>query len=213
MLMSEKLLSHVLISEQQFLIFYNEMLTIETAVSSANLWNSHFHKPWGLSSSSCFAGTMFLFKFCWNNEGETRTAASLQTNGTIQGPAVLYNLLGQCFHMLMSEQQFLIFYNEMLTIGTAVSNANLWNSRFHKLWGESSSPCFATAAVHFNFAGRASGKQGRQFLYKLMTQGKDRSPLQFSGTAIPYAYEWTAVHHILQWDAHHRHHNLKCLFV
>ena len=37
MLMSEQPLSHVLMSEQQFLIFYNEMLTIETAVSSANL--------------------------------------------------------------------------------------------------------------------------------------------------------------------------------
>ena len=98
-------------SEQQFPIFYNEMLTIETAVSSANC-----------------ARTMFLLKFCWDNEGKTRTAASLQTNGTRQ---VLCNLLGQRSHMLMSEQplsrvliseqQFLIFYNEMLTIETAVS--------------------------------------------------------------------------------------------
>ena len=78
--------SRVLMSEQQFLIFDNEMLTIETAVSSANLWNSCFHKPWGGgSSSSCFARTMFLLKFCWDNEGKTRTAASLQTNGTRQG--------------------------------------------------------------------------------------------------------------------------------
>ena len=56
--------------------------------------------------------------------------------------------------------------------------------------GGNSSQCFATAAVHFNFAGRTSGKQGQQFLYKLMTQDKDasfaifwdsfRGPLQFS---------------------------------
>ena len=37
MLMSGQPLSRVLISELQFLIFCNEMLTIETAVSSANL--------------------------------------------------------------------------------------------------------------------------------------------------------------------------------
>ena len=50
-------------------------------------------------------------------------------------------------------------------------------------------PCFATAAAQFNFAGRTSGKQGQQFLYKLMTQDKDCGALQFSGTAVPYAYE------------------------
>ena len=88
--------SRMLMSEQQFLTFYNEILTIENTVTSANLWNSCFHQNSGDSSSPCFAGT-----------------------------AVHLNLLGQQSRMLMSEQQFLIFYNEMLTIEIAVSSANL----------------------------------------------------------------------------------------
>ena len=94
----------------------SQVLICETAV---------FARLGGYAVRPCFARNVFLFTFCWNNEGKTRTAASLQTNGTRQGPAVLYNLLGQQSRMLMSEQQFLIFYNEMLTIETAVSNAHL----------------------------------------------------------------------------------------
>ena len=40
-----------------------------------------------------------------------------------------------------------------------------------------------------NFAGTTRGKQGQQLPYELMAQDKERSPLQFSGTAVPYAYE------------------------
>ena len=82
--------------EQRFLICYEEMFAIETTITSANLWNSCFHQNSGDSSSPCCART-----------------------------AVHLNLLGQQSRMLMSEQQFLIFYNEMLTIETAVSSANL----------------------------------------------------------------------------------------
>ena len=146
--------------EQRFLICYKEMLAIETTITSANSWNSCFHQNSGNSSSPCFART-----------------------------AVHLNLLGQRSRTLMSEQQFLIFHNEMLTIKTTVSSANLLHSHFHKPRGESSSPCFATTAVHFNCAETTSGKQGQQFLYKQMAQDKDRCPLQFAGTAVPYAYE------------------------
>ena len=55
--------------------------------------------------------------------------------------------------------------------------------------GVSSSPCFARTMFLLNFAGTTRGKQGQQLPYKLMTQDKDRGPLQFSGTAVPYAYE------------------------
>ena len=40
-----------------------------------------------------------------------------------------------------------------------------------------------------NFAGTTRGKQGQQRPYKLMAQDKDRSPLQFTGTAVLRAYE------------------------
>ena len=39
---------NLLMSEQQFLICYNGMLIIETAVSSATLRNNRFHNPWGV---------------------------------------------------------------------------------------------------------------------------------------------------------------------
>ena len=48
--------------------------------------------------------------------------------------------------------------------------------------GGGSSPCFCLDSVHLNFAGTTSGKQGQQFLYKLMPQDKDRSPLQMNST-------------------------------
>ena len=73
-----------------------EMLAIETTITSANSWNSCFHQNSGDSGSPCFART-----------------------------AVHLNLLGQWSRVLMSEQQFPIFYTEMLTIETAVSSANL----------------------------------------------------------------------------------------
>ena len=75
--------------EQWFLICYNEMLAIETTVTSANSWNSCFHQNSGDRGSPCFAGT-----------------------------AVHLKLLGQRSRMLMSEQQFLIFCNEKLTVET-----------------------------------------------------------------------------------------------
>ena len=115
--------------EQRFLICYKEMLSIWTTITSANSWNSCFHQNSGDSGSPCFATT-----------------------------AVHLNLLGQQSRMLMSEQQFLIFYNEMLTIETAVSSANLQNSRFHKPWRVNSSPCFARTMFPLYFAGTTKGK-------------------------------------------------------
>ena len=41
---------------------------------------------------------------------------------------------------------------------------------------------FARTTVYLNFAGTTSGKQGQQFLYKLMAQDNDRSPLQMNTT-------------------------------
>ena len=82
--------------EQGFLICYKDMLAIVTTISSANSWNSCFHQNSEDSGSPCFAMT-----------------------------TVHLNLLGQQSHMLMSEQQFLILYNEMLSIETTVSSANL----------------------------------------------------------------------------------------
>ena len=81
-------------------------------------------------------------------------------------------LLGQQSHMLVSELQFLIFHNEMLTIETAVSSANLRNKRFHEPWEESSSPCFARTTIHLNLLGQKR-KIRTAVPYKLMAQDKD----------------------------------------
>ena len=75
--------------------------------------------------------------------------------------------------MLRSEQQFIIVCNEMLITETTVSSANLSTRVLFLL----------------NFAGTTRGKQGQQLPYKLMAQDKDRSPLQFTGTAVLHAYE------------------------
>ena len=45
------------------------------------------------------------------------------------------NLLGQHSRMLVSEPQFLIFYNEMLTIETAVSSAKYVKQPFSQALG------------------------------------------------------------------------------
>ena len=85
----------------------------------------------------------------------------------------------------MSEQQFLIYYNGMLTIKTAVSSAKFVKQPFSQALGRGGGVVlhvFCKASVHFNFAGTTSGEQGQQFLYKLMTQDKDRSPLQMNTT-------------------------------
>ena len=84
-------------------------------------------------------------------------------------------------NLLMSEQQFLICYNGMLTIETAVSSAKFVKQPFSQAL-EGSSPCFCQDSVHLNFAGTTSGKQGQQFLYKLMAPDKDHSPLQMNST-------------------------------
>ena len=59
---------------------------------------------------------------------QDRDRSPLQMNTTRQGRSPLQmntKLLGQQFRMLVSEPQFLIFHNEMLTIETTVSSANL----------------------------------------------------------------------------------------
>ena len=108
--------------EQWILICYKEMLAIETTITGANSWNSCFHQNSGDSDSPCFARA-----------------------------AVHLNLLGQRSCVLMREQQFLILYNQMLTIETVVSSANLRNSCFHKPWEVSSSPCFARTMILLKF--------------------------------------------------------------
>ena len=50
---------------------------------------------------------------------------SIRSFVIIARTAVHLNLLGQWSRVLMSEQQVLIFYNEMFIIETAVSSANL----------------------------------------------------------------------------------------
>ena len=93
-------------------------------------------------------------------------------------------LLGKQSCVLVGEPQFLIFHNEMLTIETIVSSARFVKQPFSQaLGGETTVPhVFCKDSVHLNFAGTTSGKQGQQFLYKLMAQDKDCSPLQMNTT-------------------------------
>ena len=73
----------------------------------------------------------------------TRTAVHLNFAGT----AVPYAYEGTAVSHILQE---------MLAMETAVSSANLSNTRFfHQPWGDSSSPCFAMTAVNHNFAGTA----------------------------------------------------------
>ena len=116
------------------------MLAIETTVSNANLWNSRIHQPWRAAVPDVL----------------------------LEQQSILI-LLGQQPHMPISEQQFLIFYKEMLASETAVSSAKLRNIHFHKPWGHSNSPCFDRTSLHLNFA----------------------------STAVQYAFERTAVPHML----------------
>ena len=108
----------------------------------------------------------------------------LQMNSRRQGRNPLQmntKLLVQQSRMLVSEPQFLIFRSEMLTIETAVSSANLWNSRFHEPWEESSSPCFTRTTVHLNLLGQ---KRKIRTAVSLQTNGtrQGRSPLQMNST-------------------------------
>ena len=100
-------------------------------------------------------------------------------------------LLGQQSILILLGQQSHIhegtavshILQEMLAMETAVSSANLSNTRFfHQPWGDSSSPCFAMTAVNHNVA----------------------------GTAVAHANETTAVPHILQGDGCYRDYGLKC---
>ena len=67
---------------------------------------------------------MFLLNFAGTTRGKQGQQLPYKLMAQDKD-SVLYNLLGQRSRMLMSEQQFLIFWNEMLTIETAVSNVNL----------------------------------------------------------------------------------------
>ena len=122
----------------------------------------------------------------------------------IQTTITSANLRNSCFHqpsqdsssprfagtavhlnLLMSEQQFLICYNGMLTIETAVSSAKFLKQSFSQalVGGGGVVPhVFCQDAVHLNSAGTTSGKQRQQFLCKLMAQDKDCSPLQMNTT-------------------------------
>ena len=68
--------------QQQFLIFYKEMLAIETTVYSFYQRNSYFHQPWLDNSPPCFyQDTSPLQTKGW----KARTTISLQTNSRKQG--------------------------------------------------------------------------------------------------------------------------------
>ena len=92
-----------------------------------------------------------------------------------------YQVAGTAFPYAVSEPQFLIFHNEMLTIETAVSSAKFVKQPFSQALGVVPH-VFYQDSVHLNFTGTTSLKQGQQFLYKLMAQDRDRSPLQMNTT-------------------------------
>ena len=157
------------------------MLTIETAVSSAKF----VKQPGGGGGPHVFARTQSILillgqqvenkdgSFFTNKWHKTRTAvlykwiaqdknsSPLQINSRRQGPQSFANehqFAGTAVPYACECTAVSSFYNGMLTIETAVSSANLWNSRFHELWEESSSPCFARTTVHLSFAGTKAEK-------------------------------------------------------
>ena len=99
-------------------------------------------------------------------------------------------------HSLLGRQSILICLwmnssSSYVTMGCLQSQPGVSSAKFvqqpfsQALGGEGggvSSPCFCQDSVHLNSAGTTSGKQGQQFLYKLMGQDKDRSPLQMNNS-------------------------------
>ena len=93
--------SHMPMREQQFVIFYKKMLAIETTVSSANLWNSRFHQPWGGGGSI--------------SPSSARTAVHLNFAGT----AVPYAYEIIAFpHILQSVSSYPCFYQDTSPLQT-----------------------------------------------------------------------------------------------